>query len=209
MSSYFLSGLEKYKAVDAHEVASYRALILLGGGLERQSSIVTPTILGYSRILEAVRIYQIAKNQGINYKVIITGGDVRKYGISEAQLYGQILETLGVNKDDLIFEKESLNTYQNAKYTKEIVDKLPYKEYLLVTSAIHMKRATIYFKNFDIPIIPAISDNPQAIVSFIPNTYNLTLLNLAIHENMSIIRLKLYNFLGINSKENVFSRAGQ
>ena len=93
--------------------------------------------------------------------MIITGGDVKKYGISEAEVYGKILEDMGVKKDDLILEPKSLNTYQNARYTKRITQNLPYKQYLLVTSSIHMERSLLYFNYFNINVVPAISDSPK------------------------------------------------
>ncbi|WP_395946535.1 YdcF family protein [Caedibacter taeniospiralis] len=210
VASYFLSGLEKYKQVTKDVIDSHGAVILLGAGLEKGSSI-QPTLLAYSRILEAYRIYSVAKKNGIHYKIIVTGGDVRKYGISEAEVYSRTLEEMGVDKSDLLLEKSSLNTYQNAEYTKEIIKNLPYNEYLLVTSSIHMKRSLLYFEHFKINVTPAISDNPQPIMSWVPSSYNLTLLSLAIHEYQSILRLYTYDYFNINNKakENIFSKEGQ
>lgn len=211
VADYFLSDLEKYKPVNYKVINAHKALILLGAGLEKNKSSIQPTILAYSRILEAYRIYNTAKENDIHYKIIITGGDVRKYGTSEAEVYGKTLEDMGVNKDDLILETNSLNTYQNAEYTKKIVQHLPYKQYLLVTSSLHMERSLIYFNRFGINVIPAISDTPKPMANWIPTAYNLVLLSFAIHEYQSILRLYVYDYLNLNKSENkkVFSKAGQ
>ncbi|GGG07187.1 hypothetical protein GCM10010995_25900 [Cysteiniphilum litorale] len=200
VSDYFLSGLEKYKPVTESTIISNDALILLGAGLEKQGSVVQPTLLAYSRILEACRIYQTAHKNGVQYKIIITGGDVRKYGVSEAQVYGRVLEDMGVNKDDLILESKSLNTYQNAEYTKSITKNLPYSNYLLVTSSLHMSRSLLYFDQFAIKAIPAVSDSPKPISSWTPSPYNLMLLSFALHEYLGIFRLHVYDYLDLNKK---------
>ncbi|WP_162896641.1 YdcF family protein [Cysteiniphilum halobium] len=212
VSGYFLSGLEKYKPVTESTIMSNNALILLGAGLEKQGSVVQPTILAYSRILEAYRIYHIAHEKGVQYKIIITGGDVRKYGVSEAQVYAKILEDMGVKKDDLILESKSLNTYQNAEYTKDITKKLPYSNYLLVTSSLHMNRSLFYFDQFNIKTIPAISDTSKTKASWTPSPYNLTLISFALHEYLGIFRLHLYDYLNLNKKQNnsiIFAKPGQ
>lgn len=205
----FISNLDKYQPISSDEINSHDTLILLGTGLERSSFTVTPTLLGYSRILEAYRIYHIAKSYGINYKIIISGGDVRKFGTSEAAVYGDILKDMGVSKADLVLENKSLNTYQNAKYTKKLIKNQLCKEYVLVTSALHMKRSMLYFQYFGIEAIPAISDNPRPITSILPFSYNITLLDLAIHEYLSILRFHVYRALGLNKKNAEFANPGQ
>ena len=79
-----------------------------------------------------------------------------------------------------------------------ILKKLPFKKYLLVTSAIHMKRAKIYFKHFGISTIPAPSDFPNSLISIIPSAYNMALYEMALHEYIGIVRFKLYQFFNLN-----------
>ena len=94
-------------------------------------------------------------------------------------------------------------------FTKEIIKNLPYDNYLLVTSGIHMKRSLLYFKSFNINVIPAISDDPKPLL-WIPVSYNLTLMDFAIHEYFSIYRFYLYDFLNINYNSNkIFIKSAQ
>jgi len=204
-----LENLQSYKPLSDKTIGSNEAIILLGAGVDNNNYGVTPTLLADSRILETVRIFNIAKKHNIEYKIIVSGGDVKGYGKSEAEVYAKVLKELGIPDKDIILENKSLNTYQNAQYTKEITQKLSYKKYILVTSSIHMKRSLIYFRNFNIDVIPAISDDPKPLL-WIPVSYNLTLLDFAMHEYFSIYRFYLYNFLGINDKDTkIFSKSGQ
>lgn len=57
-----------------------------------------------------------------------------------------ILENLGVAKKDIIAETQSLNTTENARYTKQYLQQYNYKRPLLVTSAFQMRRAVARFQ---------------------------------------------------------------
>src|SRR5690606_18334300 len=68
------------------------------------------------------------------------------------------LMTIGIVKNDIIIESESRNTYENALFTTEKLKEL-YPEggnFLLITSAIHMRRSKACFKKigFDVDIYP-------------------------------------------------------
>lgn len=202
-----LNSLQTYKPVTSKIIDSNNAIILLGAGIDNNDYGITPTLLADSRILETIRIYNIAKKHKEKYKIIISGGDVKGYGKSEAETYAKILKESGIPAKDIILENKSLNTYQNAGYTKEIIKDLPYDNYLLVTSGIHMKRSLLYFKSFNINVIPAISDDPKPLL-WIPVSYNLTLMDFAMHEYFSIGRFYLYNYLNMNSSK-IFNKSGQ
>ena len=202
-----LNNLQTYKPVTNKIIDSNDAIILLGAGVDNNDYGITPTLLADSRILETIRIYNVAKKHNVEYKIIVSGGDVKAYGKSEAEVYAKILEKSGIPAKDIILENKSLNTYQNAGYTKEIIKDLPYDKYLLVTSGIHMKRSLLYFKSFSINVIPASSDDPKPLL-WIPISYNLTLMDFAIHEYFSIGRFYLYNYLNMNSSQ-IFDKSGQ
>ena len=209
ITKHLLNSLQIYKPATNKVIDSNSAIILLGAGIDNNDYGITPTLLADSRILETIRIYNIAKKHNIEYKIIVSGGDVKGYGKSEAEVYAKILKESGIPTKDIILENKSLNTYQNAEYTKEIIKNLPYDNYLLVTSGIHMKRSLLYFKSFNINVIPAISDDPKPLL-WIPVSYNLTLMDFAIHEYFSIYRFYLYDFLNIKDNSNkIFSKSAQ
>jgi uncharacterized SAM-binding protein YcdF (DUF218 family) len=66
-----------------------------------------------------------------------------------------VLEDLGISgRDRLLLERESRNTWQNAVYTKALVDPKPGERWLLVTSAAHMPRAMGVFRKAGFPVEP-------------------------------------------------------
>ena len=60
--------------------------------------------------------------------------------------------SLGVPKDNILLEEESLSTYENAKYTLEIMRTKKFKSAILVTSPHHTKRASMIFGRFFVGI---------------------------------------------------------
>lgn len=204
-----LKNLQDYSPISNKQIKPNRAIILLGAGVDKYKSKIGTNILANSRILETLRIYTLAKKANINYKIIISGGDPKSYGQSEAEVYEKVLEQLGVPKKDIILENKSLNTYQNARYVSKIIKKLPYKEYILVTSGIHMKRSILYFEYFGVEVIPAISEKP-VLMMWLPTSYNILLFDLSMHEYSSIFRFYLYDHFGLNNESfATFSKAGQ
>ncbi|WP_198021090.1 YdcF family protein [Francisella frigiditurris] len=173
---------EKYKRLEDDIIKDNFAIILLGSGLVKIDGKVLLNNRAYSRVLEACRIYFLAKQCGIHYKIIASGGDIHNYGISEAEAYSEIMLSLGVDSQDIILEKKSLNTFGNAKFTKEITKELAFDKYLLVTSSLHMKRAERIFTNMGIKIIPAISDTPSKDPIVVT------------HETLGIVRSYFYNY---------------
>ncbi len=65
---------------------------------------------------------------------------------SDSEISYKILLSLGVPKEKLYYENKSLNTYENAKYSKEICDKYGFKKPILVTQSIHIPRSVYIFR---------------------------------------------------------------
>jgi len=75
--------------------------------------------------------------------------------ISISQKMAELALELGVPQDAQIVEDKSLRTYQSALEVKQIMDRYGVKDALLVTSAIHMKRAMLTFEHAGIKVYPA------------------------------------------------------
>jgi uncharacterized SAM-binding protein YcdF (DUF218 family) len=65
-----------------------------------------------------------------------------------------VFEDLGIGGDRLILERGSRNTWENAVFTKALVDPKPGERWLLVTSAAHMPRAMGVFRQAGFPVEP-------------------------------------------------------
>lgn len=178
------------------------AIVLLGAGTVKLpwDNHIEPTMVAYSRIMETARLYLSCKSSLNHCTIIITGGDATKTGKSEADLYQQNLISLGVNTTDIELENRSMNTYQNAEFTSNILQNKKPDQIILVTSALHMKRSLLYFNQFNITATPAPSDYLMPIMTKFPIGYNFAITDFAIHEYLGILRFRIYNYLGWNKK---------
>jgi|SRR5690554_4039914 len=96
------------------------------------------------RLWQALLLY----NTGKIKKILISGGEGRivQEGYLESVITRNFLVKIGVPKSDIIIEEKSRNTYENALYTKHILESQNDSiSCLLITSAIHMRRAHACF----------------------------------------------------------------
>ena len=96
------------------------------------------------RFIQAVRLYKL----GHIKKILITGGSgsIWRQQYKEADFVKEQLQEMGVAATDVLSENQSRNTYENAINSKKLLDSLQIKgPYLLITSAMHMKRSQKVF----------------------------------------------------------------
>lgn len=81
-------------------------------------------------------------------RIVFTGGNANLVAndAKEADYSVPILESLGIAKQRLIVERNSRNTWENAVFTRELVQPKPGERWLLVTSAYHMPRSMGIFR---------------------------------------------------------------
>ena len=109
------------------------------------------------RIIHAIKLYK----QGFVKKILLSGGTGTMIGldIREAPNLKKYLTEIGVNEEDIILEKKSRNTKENASYSAVILNnKFKNGNFLLVTSAIHMRRSLLCFEKQGIKITPFSTD---------------------------------------------------
>ena len=97
------------------------------------------------RLMQTLKLY----HQGKVKKIIYTGGSGSvEFPEKKEGLYVQkYLEQIHFPDSALIVESESRNTFENATFTKKILDSLKLKgKFLLVTSGFHMNRSMAIFK---------------------------------------------------------------
>ncbi|MCX7728801.1 MAG: YdcF family protein [Bacteroidia bacterium] len=97
------------------------------------------------RLLKAIELYHQRKIK----KILITGGSgsVLHPEDKEAIYIYRYLKNIQVPDTDIIIENESRNTYENAIYSKKILDSLHiYDDIILITSAYHLRRSVAIFK---------------------------------------------------------------
>ncbi|QFI38214.1 YdcF family protein [Moritella marina ATCC 15381] len=185
------------------------AIILLGAGLEKVEDTVNnkhnvdsiePPFHAFGRIHEAAKLYNECIGTAQECKIIVSGGDTHKLGTTEAAVYKKRLVQIGIDATDIITESNSLNTWQNAQFTSEILNKGNFDNSVLVSSGLHIKRSQLYFEHFGVRATPIRADYMSAQVSWLPLGYNFALTDFALHEWIGFWRYDIYNMLGANQK---------
>lgn len=108
------------------------------------------------RMVYAAYLY----HQGVAPNILLTGGYISWMNEREAPAndMAEILEMLGVPEDALWYETDSRNTYENALYTRQVLEEKGIERIILVTSAMHMSRAIRLFEKQGFDVFPAPTD---------------------------------------------------
>lgn len=99
---------------------------------------------GADRIIHTLDLYRLGKVR----KIIISGGSgkVIDQTAIESDELRYFLVNAKVRKKDILVERASRNTYENAKYSTELINAANSdSDVLLITSAFHIKRASKCF----------------------------------------------------------------
>lgn len=172
-------------------------IVLLGGG----ATMDTPNLdshghlSGYAanRLLTAAQLYH--KYQ---LPIIVSGGKVLETTGTEAEISRMLLLGLGVPDGNIIVENQSLNTTQNAEYSKKLLDTYGFSRPILVTSAFHMPRAVIQFHKVGVTVTPWPTDYQANVHSkltwfdFVPASGALTNIALSTKEYLGLAAVKWY-----------------
>ncbi len=136
-------------------------------------------------------------------KILISGGSgsINHPNEREAIYIKNYLKTISVPDSNIIIESNSKNTYENAIFTKQVLDSLHFKgTILLVTSSFHMRRSLAIFKKAGYKNITPYITNKftgdrkfEFDYCFIPNAEAVTTFNMILHE---IIGYLTYNIKG-------------
>lgn len=134
-------------------------IILLGGAVETRIPVINglPEINDNAdRIIEFVRLAQFYPQA----RLVFTGGsaEITGGGPPEADLIAPLLKTLGLGGREIIYEKRSRNTYENAILSRDLVKPKAGERWILVTSAFHMPRSVAVFESAGWTVVPAPAD---------------------------------------------------
>jgi len=76
---------------------------------------------------------------------VLFSGAAKSGNVSNAKSMKRYALKQGVLEDKILIEEKATSTYENALFTKEILDKLDFKKIILVTSPYHQRRAYMNF----------------------------------------------------------------
>ena len=147
LSNFLLNKIEDYIQTSKYPVQQLTGVILLGGsfnsGLESKERNEVFLNSSAERLTKALEIYK--KNPRLLILFSGFSGESKPQGWSESDMAKKFFLDQGVKLDNLIFENQSRNTFENIKYSKDIIGN--YKgTWGLITSANHMPRSYFTFK---------------------------------------------------------------
>ncbi|MGE8554916.1 MAG: YdcF family protein [Chryseobacterium jejuense] len=171
-------------------------IVVLGGGVVDIDNIEKLHTMSYSRMVTAYQLYHEYRRNNQPCKILISGKG--RGHISEAELFSEDFKKMGVPDSDIIKEDKSMNTYQNAKFSSQIINRMAPSSLYLVTSGFHMKRSVALFQTFGLKPIPQASDFIDTEITIFPNSYNAAFTFVMLKEVVGIWQVQLYNSLGMN-----------
>jgi len=149
----------RYTPVPPDQAESASAIVLLGDAVEPGTPLRNWADLKESadRIVHASRLYRAGKAPLV---VATGGGDGRSIAVQNpADTTADLLVEWGVPRDAILLERESHTTYENAIYTRKLLEARGIDgPVLLVTSATHMRRSMAVFESAGLRAIPAATD---------------------------------------------------
>jgi uncharacterized SAM-binding protein YcdF (DUF218 family) len=156
--AYGLTRSLEWRYLPPPEMPSAEAIVLLGGQANSPSYPRTTVEFDSSadRIIYAAWLYR----QGKADHILLSGGRIQwlSKGNPAAEDMAAFMNMMGVPREALWLETASRNTYENAAFSREILDKNGINRILLVTSAFHMPRSVAIFEKQGFDVIPAPSD---------------------------------------------------
>ncbi len=159
-------------------------MILLGGGVLSGGQLSTAS-------LERTTAAAIFYRKGLAPKIIISTGVTGKKApyFSEAKAMQETLLELGIPQEAIVLEERSTRTAENAREVAQLMKEMGFKDGLLVTSSIHMKRALLCFRRYDLPLRAApVGSALEDAHSFTPR---ILLFDAVFHEYAGILYYRL------------------
>ncbi len=164
-------------------------IIVLGGAFESNLSRKSEKLSANSdigRIFCAVELTKINPSA----RLAFTGGsgDILNPETLEGQDIRQFINLIDFKHRNILFEEKSRNTFENAVYSKEMLNPQNDENWVLVTSAYHMPRSVSVFQKLDWNVTAYSCGHKTTgkygeIFTQLPSvTGNFTMLNIAIKE---------------------------
>jgi len=193
---FFLNKLEDYIKPSKISNSQLTGVIVLGGGVEQglvPKERNEASLYGAAeRLTKATEIYR--KNPRIIILFSGYSGSLEPKGWSESDTARKFFIDQGVREENLIFENQSRNTFENVKYSKKILEDKK-GNWGLITSASHMTRSFMVFKKNGIIVEPISVDYKTGTSKIFWLTFDfykaIRLWNILLHEITGIIYYKL------------------
>ena len=143
-----------------------QAIVVLGGGVDPKCS---PGFAMLRRTLLGIHLYKQRRAPLLTFS-----GGMDESSCPEATIMASIAEDMGVPGDAVLMEKSSGNTWENALMTSKLLQPRGIRRILLVTDAMHMRRAAACFRHVgfeveraSVPIFRRVRFNPALLLEIV------------------------------------------
>jgi len=195
LPAYLTKSLESVYPAISHYDASVKYIVVLSGGQADVNDKPAEMVLysaSVKRLLTGIRLWK----QIPEAKLVLSGGG---YGhqTAEAIAMRHLAKQCGVPNEHMIIEDQSLNTSAQSKALKSTLGNQPF---YLVTSATHMPRSMMLFRDQGMKPIAVPTDytyywqDERWQKRYIPNAHNLVYTEIAMHELLGIVWHYLLRF---------------
>ena len=178
-----LEGRYEHRLVE--EVPKADAVVILGGAFRSEDNWPYPAVTGpVDRYWHGARLY----HAGRAGRVLMSGGSRRPGIRTEAQSGAIFLMHMGVPEEHILLDNEARTTQQHVRHIAQLLDEQGLESFLLVTSAMHMRRAEAVFRADGLDPIPVATDfrvgenPPRGLRRVLPSATALGESTAAVHE---------------------------
>jgi uncharacterized SAM-binding protein YcdF (DUF218 family) len=150
-----IGSLEWYYPPRLDRPEQVEAIVVLSGGMRPPNEVRLRAELSEDtlvRCVEGIRLY----HQAEPCPIVVTGGkvDPNTPGPALAEMMREFLLAQGVAPEDLLVEDRARTTFENARFTAELLRERDIHRIVLVTDAMHMLRAQRCFLAQGIEVEP-------------------------------------------------------
>lgn len=180
----------------------YDVGIVMGGSMRNFDTEANRMVYSHSvdRMIQALQLY----HDGRIKKILLTGGSgfVNYQEWKESGLIADVLVKSGIPAADIILENNSRNTYENAEFSARILKQGNFgSDFLLITSASHMRRSMACFEKAGIKTTP-FSVDPRSNTGIHtldkliqPDAENLVNWDNLLHEWVGMVMYRLMGYI--------------
>jgi len=198
LSNFMLNKIEDYIEPSRYPVNQLTGVVVLGGsfnsGLVSKERNEVSLNSSSERLTKVLEIYR--KNSRLLILFSGFSGEINPQGWNESEMARKFFLDQGVRSENLLFENKSRNTFENTKFSKDIISN--YKgTWGLVTSASHMPRSFFTFKKQGVVLEPISVDYNTGTSKMFWLNFNISksLINWTIifHEVIGLAYYKIIN----------------
>lgn len=132
----------------APDLRPRRFVVVLSGGIRSTGHLNATTV---ARVRRAVDLLHAGRGE----RLVVSGGPRRRGRPSAAPAMRALAAQLGIAADRILVEGRSSRTSENAREVRRLLGDVPDASILLVTSALHMRRAKLCFERHGFEVGPA------------------------------------------------------